>query len=222
MLATLVALQPALAERLGSADLDPDNDDVVAPPEPIPDCGNRLAAAGVRYRLSTVPLRQKRNGTHTCGTEQAVVYLGKKDGVRYSSPPLVTCDLALALAEFEVVLEQEARKAFGVGVRRISHGGTYSCRKMTRFSTMVSEHSYANAIDIRGFVLSDGRRVRVAADFGALQPEPTAPKPRFLRSLARRLYDERIFSVVLTPYWDALHRDHFHFDMARYRVDGTR
>jgi hypothetical protein len=31
-----------------------------------------------------------------------------------------------------------------------------------------------------------------------------------------------VFSVVLTPYWDALHRDHFHLDLARYRVDGTR
>jgi hypothetical protein len=44
----------------------------------------------------------------------------------------------------------------------------------------------------------------------------------FLRSLARRLYDEDVFSVVLTPFFDALHRDHFHLDLARYRLDGTR
>jgi hypothetical protein len=37
-----------------------------------------------------------------------------------------------------------------------------------------------------------------------------------------RAFDERLFSVVLTPYWDKLHSDHFHFDLARYHVDGTR
>jgi len=28
--------------------------------------------------------------------------------------------------------------------------------------------------------------------------------------------------VVLTPFFDRLHRDHLHLDLARYRVDGTR
>ena len=71
-------------------------------------------------------------------------------------------------------------------------------------------------------MLSDGRRISVLRHFGALDREPATANARFLRELARRLYDEAVFSVVLTPYWDALHRDHFHFDMARYRVDGTR
>jgi hypothetical protein len=45
---------------------------------------------------------------------------------------------------------------------------------------------------------------------------------RFLRSVATRLYDEGVFSVVITPFFDALHRDHFHLDQARYRNDGSR
>ena len=44
---------------------------------------------------------------------------------------------------------------------------------------------------------------------------------RFLREAARALYDEGVFSVVLTPAYDRLHHDHFHLDLARYRVDGT-
>jgi hypothetical protein len=27
---------------------------------------------------------------------------------------------------------------------------------------------------------------------------------------------------VITPFFDALHRDHFHLDQARYRIDGSR
>jgi hypothetical protein len=93
---------------------------------------------------------------------------------------------------------------------------------MARFRHMVSEHSYANAIDVRAFTLDDGRRIEVLAHFGPTTAEPPEPESRFLRSVARRLYDEAVFSVVLTPFWDAHHRDHFHLDMARYRVDGTR
>ena len=40
--------------------------------------------------------------------------------------------------------------------------------------------------------------------------------------MANRLYDEGAFSVVITPFFDSLHRDHFHLDQARYRVDGSR
>src|SRR5262249_47449944 len=105
---------------------------------------------------------------------------------------------------------------------RVAHAGTYSCRRMARFSSMVSEHSYANAIDLRSMTLANGRTIAVLRDFGPPQTEPETPEGQFLRRAARRAYDEKIFSVVLTPVFDVLHRDHFHLDMARYRVDGTR
>jgi hypothetical protein len=86
----------------------------------------------------------------------------------------------------------------------------------------VSEHSFANAIDVRSFRLEDGRSVSVERHFGRPGTEPTTPEGRFLRDLAHRLYDEGVFSVVLTEFFDRLHRDHFHLDLARYRIDGTR
>jgi hypothetical protein len=213
------------AEPARFADEDPNNDLVVAPPDPIADCRPRLDALGVKYRPSEIPLSRKRGATYTCGTEQAVLYLKGTPSagrIKYSPAAMVSCRLALAMAEFEVVLQEAAMRSFGKRVRRIEQAGTYNCRRMVRFRDMVSEHSYANAIDIRSFVLEDGRRISVLADFGALEREPANEKGRFLRSLARRLYDDGVFSVVLTPYWDALHRDHFHLDLARYRVDGTR
>jgi hypothetical protein len=194
---------------------------VVAPPAPVADCEERLTAAGIRFARAELPLRNG-GGTITCGAEQVVEYRGSESGIKYNASPVVTCTLALALARFERVLQDEAALRLKSRVRRLEQAGTYNCRKMARFRSMVSEHSYANAIDFRGVTLDDGRTIGVLHDFGRLDVEPTSPQSLFLRSVAHRAFDEQVFSVVLTPYFDALHRDHFHLDMARYRVDGTR
>ena len=206
------------------ADLDPDNDRVVAPPAPVQDCAARLQRAGIAFRPAQLPLTrgQARGGERiSCGAEQVLTYLGGPAKIRYNTPPLVTCRLALALARLEQVAQEEAQRHLGQRITRLSQGGTYNCRKMVRFD-FVSEHSYANAIDLREFWLQDGRRVSVRRHFGALARPATTPEATFLRALAERAFDEHLFSVVLTPYWDALHADHFHFDLARYHVDGTR
>jgi hypothetical protein len=206
----------------GLADVDPTNDEEVAPPAVIGDCEARLQAAGVSFAPASLPLRGSVKGGYTCGAEQAVVYRAGPGRIRYNGAPLLTCGMALALADYERLLQEEANRHFGKRVVRIEHGGTYSCRKMSRFTTMVSEHSYGNAIDLRSFTLEDGRQISVERHFGKLDAEPQGTRARFLRDSARRAYDEGVFSVVLTPFFDRLHRDHFHLDLARYRVDGTR
>lgn len=206
----------------GRADSDPKNDYTVAPPEVIADCEARLEAAGIRHRAAKLPLRTNAKGAYTCGAEQVVIYQGGPENIAYNAPPLLTCGMALAFGRFETVLQAEATRALGSRVKRIRQGGTYSCRKMARFTTMVSEHSYANAIDIYGFVLENGRHVSVQKDFGRVDTESTRAESVFLRTLARRAFDEDVFSVVVTPFFDKLHHDHIHFDLARYRTDGAR
>ena len=211
---------PAPLSAPGTADLDPDNDDVVAPPDPIDDCEALLNARGISFRPTELPLTRTRRGT-TCGSQQAVVYREGPGHIRYTSTPIVSCGMALALARFEELLQAEAESSFQLPVVRIEHGGTYSCRNMALYD-MVSEHSYANAIDLLSFTLQNGKKISVLGNFGKLDSEPTAPEGRFLRNVARRAYDEGVFSVVLTPFFDGLHKNHFHVDLARYRVDGTR
>ncbi len=43
----------------------------------------------------------------------------------------------------------------------------------------------------------------------------------FLRRVTRRLLDEKVFSVVLTPSFDRHHRNHLHLDGSAYTLDGT-
>jgi hypothetical protein len=203
------------------ADVDPENDAVVAPPEPIADCEAKLRELGVVFKPADLPVKEGNAKRPTCGAPQAVVYQRGPAKVRYNSQPIVSCGMALGLARFEQVLNEEAKRYLGQEVALIEQGGTYNCRKMARFK-LVSEHSYANAIDIRSVTLKNGRKLSVLSTFGRTDAEPKRPEARFWRSVANRMYDEGTFSVVITPFFDGLHKDHIHLDQARYRVDGSR
>lgn len=203
------------------ANLDPMDNSMVGPPEVIPDCEERLAAAGVTYRGAKIPVRQAPGRAYVCGAPQIVIYERGPTELRFNGQVVVTCGLAIALARFEHIVQEEAVEHLGQRIKRVTHGGTYACRGMARYK-LVSEHSYANAIDLYGFTLADGRVVSVLRDFGPPDDTPPTKEGVFLRSMTRRLYREGIFSNVLTPYFDALHKNHIHVDLARYRVNGTR
>jgi len=206
----------------GRADVDRENDFEVGPPEAVPDCESRLRSAGVEFRpASSLPLRSNSQGQVVCGNQQLVTYVRGPGGIAFTPSPTIACGLALSLARLEQIAQEEAERQLGSRVKRIVQSGTYNCRKMARFK-LVSEHSYANAIDLRSFVLEDGRQLSIQRHFGGTAPEVDQPEARFLRTLARRLFDEDVLSVVLTPFFDRLHHDHFHLDLARYRTDGTR
>ena len=205
------------------ANHDPADDFVVAPPEPRADCEAALAAAGVKYAHAKIPIHQEGKGRTalTCGAEQVVLYRGSGSGIAFSPAPVVTCTMALALARLEAVVQEEAARTFGERVVRITQLGTYACREMAAYRGWVSEHAYANAIDVETFTFKSGRRVSVLQDFER-GDETRTRGGAFLRAVSRRAYDEEIFSNVLTPFFDELHRNHFHLDLARYRNDGTR
>jgi hypothetical protein len=202
------------------ADMDPANDWVVGPPAPIADCEERLKAAGVEYSRARIGLGRKHDGVYTCGGEQVVRYRKGPGKIKYNRSPLLTCGMALALADFERIVQEEAEREVGTRVKRIEHMGTYNCRKMVNYD-LISEHSFANGIDLKSFHLKDGRKITVLGDFKPTE-KAVEPETRFLRGLANRLFDDQIFSVVVTPFFDAIHRNHIHVDLARYRVDGSR
>jgi len=83
----------------------------------------------------------------------------------------------------------------------VTQGGTYNCRSMARFK-ITSEHSFANAIDIFGFRLTDCRSVPVQRYFGEPRKPAIAPESRFLREFANCLFDENVCSVVMTRFYD--------------------
>jgi len=79
---------------------------------------------------------------------------------------------------------------------------------------VLSAHGHANAIDVAGFVLADGRTVQVKTGWWGAFAERT-----FLRDVHRGSCN--LFTTVLGPSYDANHRDHFHLDLARHGRDGA-
>jgi hypothetical protein len=125
-----------------------------------------------------------------------------------------TCPLAVAWALFEQhVLVPAAREHLGQEVVQVLHFGTYACRNINhRAGGRRSEHATANAIDIAGFVLANGRQITVKDDWVG----GDARQESFLRAL--RSGACRFFDVVLGPDYNEAHHDHFHFDMGSYRA----
>jgi hypothetical protein len=202
------------------ANTDPADDDVVGPPDALADCEAKLAAAGVTFRHASLPVHAEHK--LVCGAPQVVVYLRGPGHIAYDPAPLLTCPMALALASFERIVQDEAARDFGVPVVRITQLGTYNCREMAAYPGWVSEHAYANAIDVSRFALRNGLTVDVQRDFDLGEGPPARRSGAFLRAVSQRAFDENVFSHVLTPFFDAHHKNHFHLDLARYRSDGTR
>jgi len=170
-------------------------------------CAAWLGDAGVSFR----PLADRDEGAY-CKVRNAVA-LGDEQGgsvVRMSPRnPMMNCALAAALVTWRgQSVQPAARELLGAEVSGIDHFGVYACRLVNnQIAGRPSAHAQAAAIDIAGFRLSDGRRVSVEKDW----PQGT-PEAAFLH----RVRDEacRVFSVTLSPDYNALHHNHLHLEMA--------
>lgn len=191
------------------------------PPAPQAGCEDELRVAGASFKAS--PLKMHWNGSHEflCGAKQVVLYQKGPAKIRYSSSPRVTCGVARALLRFEAIVQEEAERIFGRPVVSIEQMGTYNCRQIAAYAGWVSQHSFAHAIDIKRFRLKGGREISVQKHYGRGPDAPSHREGRFLRSVARRVVAEAVFTVVLTPNFDRAHHNHFHLDLASYSVDGT-
>jgi hypothetical protein len=191
----------------------------VAPAAPD-GCRDGLKADGVRF--SPWPLRPSHLSAEImCEAPEGVAIKRGGAGLLFQPQARVNCAFAQRLQRFETIVQQEARSILKSPVKSIVHLGTYNCRRMAAYPTWVSEHSFANAIDVATFVLKNGRTVEVERDWVGADKPAVSAAAQFLRRLTRRLYDEKVFSVVLTPSFDAHHKNHLHLDGAPYTVDGT-
>ena len=122
-----------------------------------------------------------------------------------STPAALSCPLTISLNQFDKdTLQPLAKTHFGQSVKSISHVGGFACRGIRGNPAIPSEHAFANALDITGFTLADGRSISVTQYWHS--PDPTG---QFLRDIAAGA--ARHFATVLTPDYDSRHASHFHF-----------
>ncbi|HEY0623495.1 extensin family protein [Sphingomonas sp.] len=173
----------------------------------FPACRKALDKAGVRY-TALAPLSEQGG---QCGYEDAVRFrAGGARRIGFAPSDLgVSCPVAAALAVWEwEVVQPAAQRHFGQKVAEIEHFGSYNCRRMyNREGASWSEHATADAVDVAAFRLADGTRVTLVGDW-----EGKGSKARFLKDVRDGAC--RVFSTVLSPDYNAAHRDHFHLDQA--------
>lgn len=120
----------------------------------------------------------------------------------------MTCPLARNFAAWvRYAVRPAARLYLGSEVVKVETFGTYSCRNIYGGrSGRLSEHAFANAVDVSGFVLADGRRVMLLGGWRGDQSSQA-----FLRAVHASAC--RRFGTVLGPDYNAAHDNHFHLDM---------
>ncbi len=146
-----------------------------------------------------------------CGWENAV-RVSSVGGAELGLEQL-TCEAAAALAlwvEYEV--QPQAQATFGTRVTGLQDMGTYSCRNIIgndKLAAMRSQHALANAVDIGGFTLADGRQISVAKAWKGHDREA-----QFLHDVHQRAC--RYFRVAIGPDYNAAHWNHLHLDRGAF------
>ncbi len=175
------------------------------------DCRGRLRALGVSFTVAGA----------TMGVADPVNVTPPINDVhfRYASftaadrPMLMDCRLALAVE----ALARQLRDMWQIS--DVVHLGTYNYRCIAGTDPCrMSQHAYGLAIDINAFRTRSGQAMSVTTDFVA-NGTPTCPPrasnavDRTLKDIACWMYDSRTFTIILTPNYNAAHRDHFHVDL---------
>jgi hypothetical protein len=177
------------------------------PPPEARQCQATLDRLGVRWEPAPVAA-----SVSSCDVVDPVRVSAA--GAQWSQPGIVACQFAVTLDSFtREDVDPLARAYFGAEVRVVKHLGTYACR--TTRGGHESLHAVGEAIDIAGFVLTDGTEISVARDWHRADAYG-----QFLRTVARAACGR--FSQVLTPDSDRDHETHIHLDAGPYRHCGVR
>jgi len=154
-------------------------------------------------RIGRVP------GAGACGIEQAV-RVRSIAGITLDPRATLDCRTAAALKTW---VERGVLPAVGSdgggasSLRVVSH---YACRtRNNQAGSRLSEHAYGRAVDIAGIGLRDGTEITLLTDWKSA--EHGAQLSKMWRAACGP------FGTVLGPEANRFHRDHFHFDTARYR-----
>ena len=175
-------------------------------------CPDRLARLGVGF--STGPPR--------LGVSDPVTVRLPLNGVSYFKPGspepeaslFTDCSLALALHAMAETLRARA-------VTSVVHLGVYEYRCIGGTDPCeLSQHAHATAIDLHEFRAADGQTYNVETDW-TINPSPGStcsipvlgPKDALLHELVCAWAATGLFNIILTPNFNAEHRNHFHLDL---------
>ncbi len=173
-------------------------------------------ASGTVRQTSFIQSRSALGGPSLCGAaspfEMSAAFGGR---VTMQPPAMLRCPMIPQVDRWVAdVVEQAARFHFRQSVAELTVAASYACRPINHQSGgRLSEHGYANALDVSVFTLTSGEKITVKGGWYG-----SARERAFLRDVHNGAC--RNFTTVLGPDYDSNHRDHFHMDLARHGRDG--
>lgn len=183
-----------------------------------------LSPAACRTRLDASGLPVERHKGPAPGIALPLRLTGPLGDVEFRAPPartpfgLLDCRLALVLAELSSVLAEH-------DVAQVRIDNFYRPKARLPGRKAKSQHAHGLAADVVEFVLRDGRTLNVERDWHGVRGEPPCgPEARVLestdeavrlRNLVCAVAARGLFHHILTPNYNAAHRDHLHLDVKR-------
>ncbi len=145
-----------------------------------------------------------------CGTRSPVLLnaIGKDEKLKFANPVTTNCAMAVTLAQWSNEVKKAAREIYGpdIKISAITTGSDYQCRRVNGASTgRVSEHAFANALDIMAFTFSDGAKTELASGWQGADKEKA-----FWRAV--HAASCKMFMTVIGPDGDAAHKTNMHLD----------
>jgi hypothetical protein len=176
-------------------------------PRETQQCFADLSREAVRY--SPLPDRDFGGGCIVTGAVELLDI-----GVPVTNLKSMRCPLARTFTAWvRYAVAPAAKQILGSELVRVESFGTYSCRGIiggnAAASARMSEHGLGNAVDVGGFVLADGRKVRVETGWKSDDPAVRQFFATIHASACKR------FRTVLSPDYNAAHYNHLHLDMGR-------
>ena len=203
----LFALLPAMA-LLGACSEGPRGPSRSAQHfSPRPEARQCLSQLGATHAAFTpLPDRYFGAGCSTLNTVRLESLRSDEGALSLSNLGPVTCPLASTFAGWaRFGVDRAVRQILGSELVRIETMGSYSCRNVAG-TERLSAHANANAIDVSGFVLADGRRITVLDNWSG----GTRAEREFLRVIHSSVCKR--FGTVLGPEYNAAHANHLHLE----------
>lgn len=134
--------------------------------------------------------------------------IGKAEPLKFTTAVTTNCAMAVTLAEWSKDVSDAAKKVYGdrVKITEIGTGSDYQCRNVNGASKgRVSEHAFANALDIMSFKFSDGSKTELESGWNGSEKE---------KSFWRAVHGAscKLFMTVIGPDGDAAHKTNMHLD----------
>jgi hypothetical protein len=174
------------------------------------DCDRRLS--GLHALLDRVdPIKEG-----VCGSPRLVRLEGleseRAPDLYFLPAPVLSCKMTEALRRwFDAVVQPKAKAYLHATIVRIRTVSDYDCRpRYDDPAQRISQHAFANALDIGEFITAKGERIAVEDAWSAGDE-----RAAFLRDIHGGACE--IFGTTLGPEANEAHRNHFHLDMIERR-----